>query len=182
MLGELSHPSMDGQLTKIKSAVRNSTSKHKDMQERLKSITEINNKLSQSYDVSLRIIVDVSKLLNQYISFFNEIEVLVEGLNGELNQRETSEYIRYINRLTSDNIDKMTKEFQNQLNQLIPLMTKNKLETSSLQQYGSLLENINQDAKQLVRQQEAQPPTPVASGGATSSSKKIKKKTTKNKK
>ena len=153
MLGELSHPSMDGQLTKIKSAVRNSTSKHKDMQERLKSITEINNKLSQSYDVSLRIIVDVSKLLNQYISFFNEIEVLVEGLNGELNQRETSEYIRYINRLTSDNIDKMTKEFQNQLSQLIPLMTKNKLETSNLQQYGSLLENINQDAKQLVLRQ-----------------------------
>jgi chromosome segregation ATPase len=176
MLGDLSHPAVNGQLTKIRSVVKNTTSKHKDLQERLRSITDINDKLAKSYDVSLRIIVDVSKLLNQYISFFNEIESLVEGLDSEIdNQRETGEYIRYINRLTSDNIDKMTKEFRTQIDQLVPLMTKNKLDTNNLQQYGTLLENINQDAKQLIQRQEAAPPPPVAVGGGGSASKTKKK-------
>ena len=168
MLGDLSHPDVTDKLTKIRKVVRATAEDHASLRTRLKSVTDINNKLAQSYDVSLRIIVDVSKLLNEYIAFFNEIEDLVDRMNTQLDDGSTREYIRYINRLTSDNIDKMTQDFRKQLDALIPVLAKNKMDTSNLREYGTLLESINSDAKVLVSRQEKEPTSNSITGGNSS--------------
>lgn len=149
-MGELSSPAVSTKLQKIKDVMKNTTETQTDLREKLKSITEINTKLAQSYDVSLRIIVDVSKLLNQYIAFFNEIDELLVKLDDTSKDSVTGEYIKYINRLTSDNIDKMTSEFKNQLQNIVPMFEKNNIPSGNLTEYSSLLDNINREAKVLA--------------------------------
>ena len=105
-MGRLTSEDMSQQIEKIKHKI---TSNNKDPQ-KIKSMTELNNKLTDSYSVSLKIIVDVSKLLNQYMVFFNEIDkVLIESDKHESNTNTlNSEYLQYINKLTSENIQNMT--------------------------------------------------------------------------
>jgi hypothetical protein len=130
--------------------VKTTTDNQVDLKEKLKSITEINSKLAQSYDVSLRIIVDVSKLLNQYTAFFNDIDELLVKLDASSKDNVTGEYIKYINKLTSDNIDKMTNEFKSQLQNIVPMFEKNDMPAGNLNEYSSLLDNINREAKILA--------------------------------
>jgi hypothetical protein len=151
-MGDLSgSPAVTEKFDNIRRVVRKTTDNHKGLQAKLKSITEINTKLSQSYDVSLRVIVDVSKLLNQYISFFNDIDGLLSQLDIDASNASTGDYVKYINRLTSDNLDKMTQEFKTQLDKLVPLFQKNDMPSQHLVEYGQLLDGINKEAKQLVR-------------------------------
>lgn len=149
-MGDLRSPGVSTKLEKIKEVVKNTTDSQTNLKEKLRSITEINTKLAQSYDVSLRIIVDVSKLLNQYIAFFNEIDELLNKLDASSKDNVTGEYIKYINRLTSDNIDKMTIEFKTQLQNIVPMFEKNDIPSGNLTEYGSLLDNINKEAKMLA--------------------------------
>jgi len=163
-MGDLENPDVAGKLNKIRSVVRKTTESNSDLNTKLKSITDINNKLAQSYDVSLRIIVDVSKLLNQYIGFFNEIDVLLAKLDSAMTDNLTGDYIKYINRLTSENIDKMTTEFKSQLNTIVPLFDKNNIPSKNLTQYSGLLDQINREAKDAVVRMESTP-SPVVTGG-----------------
>lgn len=169
-MGDLENPDVAGKLDKIRKVVRKTTESNTDLNTKLKSITEINNKLAQSYDVSLRIIVDVSKLLNQYIGFFNEIDALLVKLDSAVSDNLTGDYIKYINRLTSENIDKMTNEFKSQLNTIVPLFDKNNIPSKNLTQYSELLDQINREAKDAVVRMER--PSPVAGGRKTRGRKK----------
>lgn len=163
-MGDLENPDVAGKLSKIRSVVRKTTESNSDLNTKLKSITDINNKLAQSYDVSLRIIVDVSKLLNQYIGFFNEIDVLLAKLDTAMTDNLTGDYIKYINRLTSENIDKMTTEFKSQLNTIVPLFDKNNIPSKNLTEYSGLLDQINREAKDAVVRMERTPPLVVTGG------------------
>lgn len=165
-MGDLRSPGVSTKLQKIKEVVKTTTDSQVDLKEKLKSITEINNKLAQSYDVSLRIIVDVSKLLNQYTAFFNDIDELLLKLDASSKDNVTGEYIKYINKLTSDNIDKMTNEFKSQLQNIVPMFEKNDIPAGNLNEYSSLLDNINREAKLLASK----------SGGGRKYSKSTKKK------
>ena len=149
-MGDLRTPGVSTKLQKIKDVVKSTTDNQVDLKDKLKSITEINSKLAQSYDVSLRIIVDVSKLLNQYTAFFNDIDDLLVKLDASSKDNVTGEYIKYINKLTSDNIDKMTNEFKSQLQNIVPMFEKNDIPAGNLNEYSTLLDNINREAKVLA--------------------------------
>ena len=149
-MGDLRSPGVSTKLQKIKDVVKTTTDNQVDLKDKLKSITEINSKLAQSYDVSLRIIVDVSKLLNQYTAFFNDIYELLVKLDASSKDNVTGEYIKYINKLTSDNIDKMTNEFKSQLQNIVPMFEKNDIPAGNLNEYSYLLDNINREAKILA--------------------------------
>lgn len=163
-MGDLDNPDVAGKLDKIRKVVRKTTESNSGLREKLKSITEINNKLAQSYDVSLRIIIDVSKLLNQYIAFFNEIDAMLVKLDSAASDNVTGEYVKYINRLTTENIDKMTTEFKNQLNTIVPLFQRNNIPSKNLTEYSNLLEQINREAKEANMRMENSPPI-TATGG-----------------
>jgi hypothetical protein len=119
----------------------------------VKELTELNNKLSDSYSVSLKIIVDVSKLLNQYMVFFNEIDKILQDSDIESGDTQTlnSDYLRYINKLTSDNINKMTTDFETQLETIIPIYQKNNIPTKDFEEYNTLLKNIKKDSNLILK-------------------------------
>ena len=149
-MGRLTSEDMSQQIEKIKHKI---TSNNKDPQ-KIKSMTELNNKLTDSYSVSLKIIVDVSKLLNQYMVFFNEIDkVLIESDKHESNTNTlNSEYLQYINKLTSENIQNMTNDFEKQLESMIPIYKKNNIPTTDLDNYNILIKDIKQESQSIATQ------------------------------
>lgn len=121
---------------------------------KIKALTELNNKVSNSYNVSLEIIVDVTRLLNQYMVYFNQIDALMGELNATKNSNSLSnKYFENINLLTSKKIEELSANFKNSLTDLKIVYDKHKLDSSNLDKYNNLLDSINSESKLLLKTQ-----------------------------
>ena len=159
-MGNLKHEEITKNISKLRNALNKSSSTNK-----LQKTELMNHKLSESYNVSLKIIVDVSKLLQQYMSYFNEIDQIVSSIDLS---NTNSNHFTNINKLTSEKIDELTVNFQEQLNVLTPIYEKNNMSTEDLTTYNKLLNNVNLESKKIAA---------VQQGG-----KKLKRKSSKNSK
>ena len=65
-LGRLNSNAFEKKMSAIKTNIEKTTQNQVNMKDKLKKLRVINDKLSDSYSVSLRVIVDVSKLMNQF--------------------------------------------------------------------------------------------------------------------
>jgi hypothetical protein len=149
----------------FKNKLKKNTSSSQELSGKVKSLTELNKNVSESYNVSLKIIVDVTKLLNQYMVYFNEIEKLMESFNTEQSNSLSNNYFVNINKITSEKIDELSANFKSQVDNLKVVYSKNNIPTADLDNYSQLLSTINTDSKLLLKQQ----------SGGRKKSKKIKK-------
>ena len=142
-------------LDKFKKKLDTTKIKEKDLNSKVNSLTEINKNVTESYNVSLKIIVDVTKLLNQYMLYFNEIDKVINSLNDSNNTTLTltNNYFDNINKLTSEKIDELTNNFKNQIDSVKTIYSKNNLPTEDLEKYDSLLSSINTESKLLLKKQ-----------------------------
>ena len=142
-------------LDKFKKKLDTTKTKEKDLNSKVNSLTEINKNVTESYNVSLKIIVDVTKLLNQYMLYFNEIDKVINSLNDSNNTTLSlaNNYFDNINKLTSEKIDELTNNFKNQIETVKTIYSKNNLPTEDLEKYNSLLATINSDSKLLLKKQ-----------------------------
>ena len=142
-------------LDKFKKTLDTTKIKEKDLNSKVNSLTEINKNVTESYNVSLKIIVDVTKLLNQYMLYFNEIDKVINSLNDSNNTTLSlaNNYFDNINKLTSEKIDELTNNFKNQIETVKTIYSKNNLPTEDLEKYNSLLATINSDSKLLLKKQ-----------------------------
>ena len=147
-MGNLKHEEITKNISKLRNALNKSSSTNKTQKVEL-----MNQKLSESYNVSLKIIVDVSKLLQQYMNYFNEIDQIVSSIDLS-NSTTNTKHLTNINKLTSEKIDELTKNFQEQLNVLTPIYEKNNMSTSDLNEYNKLLNNVNLESKKIVAVQQ----------------------------
>lgn len=147
-MGNLKHEEITKNISKLRNALNKSSSTNKTQKVEL-----MNQKLSESYNVSLKIIVDVSKLLQQYMNYFNEIDQIVSSIDLS-NSTTNTKHLTNINKLTSEKIDELTKNFQEQLNVLTPIYEKNNMSTSDLNEYNKLLNNVNLESKKIVALQQ----------------------------
>lgn len=145
-MGNLKHEEITKNISKLRNVLNKSSSTNK-----LQKTELMNQKLSESYNVSLKIIVDVSKLLQQYMSYFNEIDQIVSAIDlSNTNSNSNSKHFININKLTSEKIDELTVNFQEQLNVLTPIYEKNNMSTSDLTSYNKLLNNVNLESKKIA--------------------------------
>lgn len=147
-MGNLKHEEITKNISKLRNALNKSSSTNKSQKVEL-----MNQKLSESYNVSLKIIVDVSKLLQQYMNYFNEIDQIVSSIDLS-NSNTNTKHFTNINKLTSEKIDELTQNFQEQLNVLTPIYEKNNMSTSDLTQYNKLLNNVNLESKKIIAVQQ----------------------------
>ena len=153
-LGEIENQEFIKKLQTFKTTLEKKKDTEQSMTTKVKSLTELNKKVTDSYNVSLKIIVDVTKLLNQYMVYFNEIETLMERLNNSKNSNTISgNYFNNINALTSQKIDELSLNFQKQLKSLKTVYNKNNLDTSELDQYNDLIGSISTESKSLLKKQ-----------------------------
>ena len=156
---KLINDDMIGKLNKLnefKNKLDTTKNKERDLNSKVNSLSEINKNVTESYNVSLKIIVDVTKLLNQYMLYFNEIDKVINSLNDSNNTTLTltNNYFDNINRLTSEKIDELTNNFKKQIDSVKNIYSKNNLPTEDLEKYNSLLASINSDSKLLLKKQE----------------------------
>ena len=142
-------------LDSFKKRLNTTKNKEKELNTKVESLTEINKNVTESYNVSLKIIVDVTKLLNQYMLYFNEMDKVINSLNDSNNTTLTlaNNYFDNINKLTSEKIDELTNNFKNQIDTVKTIYSKNNLPTDDLEKYNSLLATINSDSKSLLKKQ-----------------------------
>lgn len=153
VLGNISENRFMDNLKDIKTNLENKQLQEKNLSSKVKSLTEINRNVSESYNVSLKIIVDVTKLLNQYMVYFNEIDKLMKTFNTNSSNSFNNQYFQNINKITSEKIDELSNNFKSQLDSLKTVYSKNNISTTDLDKYSSLLDSINSESKLLLKQQ-----------------------------
>lgn len=93
------------------------------MKAKIDKLKEINNKLTDGYELSLRMVVDVSKLLQNYTKMFDDLEKLLSALDQDMGVQQTD--IQYISQLTKESIRKISDDFNNQFPSIVEVLEKN---------------------------------------------------------
>lgn len=93
------------------------------MKSKIDKLKEINNKLTDGYELSLQMVVDVSKLLQNYTKMFDDLERLLSALDQDMGIQQTD--IQYISNLTKESIRKISTDFNNQFPSIVEVLEKN---------------------------------------------------------
>ena len=115
------------------------------MKIKITKLTELNGKLVNGYELSLKIVVDVSKLLQNYTKMFDDIEVMLGSLDDDMGTHTSD--IRYISELTKQSIDKIKTDFNTQYPTILTALEKdgNRSNIESAKKLRSIVNEISQD-------------------------------------
>jgi hypothetical protein len=119
------------------------------MKEKINKLTTLNSKLANGYELSLKIVVDVSKLLRNYTKMFDDIEKLLGTLDHDMGSHQLD--IKYISELTKKSIDKIRMDFNSQYPSIIDALEKdgNRENVASAQKLKMIVNEISTDAKNV---------------------------------
>ena len=167
--GPEAHNSFDTRIQKFKDSVERSSKKYETLNEKLIRINALNKKLSEGFSVSMHVIVDISNLLKQYTSLFDEMESLLSKIDEHSGIKTID--IEYMNAVTKKTIEQLTIDFSKQIDNVVKTYEKNgksKEDMNQLQKLRELSTNIT-----TVSPTPTPTPTPTnvlptpSSGGST---------------
>ena len=131
----------------IRQVVSDTKSKQSGIQSTLSEVNATNELLIDSYEASLSIIADMSALLYQYMSFFDETEQMLEELRISSTQSAAIENAKNTNKLVSKNIKTSSLKCFEQLTQLTPLFKQNDISTHKIETFSKVLETVYNQTK-----------------------------------
>lgn len=119
------------------------------MKVKIDKLTKLNSKLANGYELSLKIVVDVSKLLQNYTKMFDDIETMLGSLDKDLGDHQLD--IKYISELTKKSIEKIRTDFNSQYPSIIDALEKdgNKDNVASARKLKVIVNEISEDAKDM---------------------------------
>lgn len=132
------HDKLLTKVNDISHKIERKRSHYQNMKNRVEKLTELNNKLSNGYELSLKMVVDVSKLLANYTKMFDDLEIMLKGLDEDINIHQTD--INYISNLTRESINKISNDFNKQYPDVIKALEKSNNADSLA--YANRLRNI----------------------------------------
>lgn len=100
---------MQGNIVKTSKAYRDNIKKYKD-------IAKFNQHLTKSYVNNMKVMVDVSELLNSYASVFNALRDEFGKMEAAVGKSLNLTDFEYLENLTQDKIESLNTEFQKQAN------------------------------------------------------------------
>ena len=111
------------ELVDIEEKFKKNSKKYKTELQKYQKVTELNKKLASSYQANLNVMLDVSKLLNSYSSFFTIIKDQLD-LNEKSLGELTSEDFSYLENLTKSKIEELTNSFMDESSSIKDLYKK----------------------------------------------------------
>jgi hypothetical protein len=111
----------------------------------LKQYSDVNKKLSNGLEVSLNVIVDLSKILRTYHVFLDEIQGLLVSMGSMYD--EDNQSIQDLKNLTDVAIEKLNKSFAQHLDDITLSYKNNNMETTQLDNLRSFLSDNTPDSK-----------------------------------
>jgi len=109
-------------INKMKQKLEINKNKIKELKNNSKNVTDINKKLSENYQNSLRIIIDISNLLDKYTKLFGTVEEILKDLESNVEFKESD--FNHIKNFTNKNSIDIKNKMNNQLDKVIDVLEK----------------------------------------------------------
>lgn len=145
MSGEEYTSSATKQMAKIQTTIKETLQTQNKGRITLKQYSEVNKKLSNGLEVSLNVIVDLSKILRTYHVFLDEIQGLLVSMGSMYD--EDNQSIQDLKNLTDVAIEKLNKSFAQHLDDITLSYKNNNMETTQLDNLRSFLSDNTPDSK-----------------------------------
>jgi hypothetical protein len=110
-------------VTNLSTKIENKKNQFQNMKNKIEKLTELNRKLTNGYELSLKVVVDVSKLLQNYTRMFDDLDEIFGKLDDEMGIQQVD--IKYISELTKESIKKITLDFNEQYPVIVNALEKN---------------------------------------------------------
>ena len=109
-------------LERLQNNLKKNNDKVKKFQGKITELRKFNNKLSDGYQLSLKMVVDVSDLLHRYVGIFEMLETLMTNIESTFEFNE--EDFRYIRDLTEKNIEDIRTKMNKQVDSMVVVFEK----------------------------------------------------------
>lgn len=143
-------------ITNVKKKIEGKRTQFENMKVKIDKLTSLNRKLANGYELSLKVVVDVSKLLQNYTKMFDDIEHMLGSLDTDLGSQQLD--IKYISELTKKSIEKIKTDFNSQYPTIIDALEKdgNKENVASARKLKVIVQEISDDATKIEEQMKNQ--------------------------
>ena len=157
-------------LNRLQNNLKKNNEKVKKFQGKITELRKFNNKLSDGYQLSLKMVVDVSDLLHRYVGIFEMLETLMTNIESTFEFNE--EDFRYIRDLTEKSISDIRTKLNNQVDSMVVIFEKEGLKKQAieLKKLKETSAEISINASNLSRS------VPVSSKSSVSNNTKAKQR------
>jgi len=118
-------------LNRLQNNLKKNNEKVKKFQGKITELRKFNNKLSDGYQLSLKMVVDVSDLLHRYVGIFEMLETLMTNIESTFEFNE--EDFRYIRDLTEKSISDIRTKLNNQVDSMVVIFEKEGLKKQAIE-------------------------------------------------
>ena len=138
-------------LERLQNNLKKNNEKVKKFQGKITELRKFNNKLSDGYQLSLKMVVDVSDLLHRYVGIFEMLETLMTNIESTFEFNE--EDFRYIRDLTEKSIEDIRTKMNKQVDSLVVAFEKEGLnkQASELRKLKETSTEISVNASHISR-------------------------------
>lgn len=138
-------------LNRLQNNLKKNNEKVKKFQGKITELRKFNNKLSDGYQLSLKMVVDVSDLLHRYVGIFEMLETLMTNIESTFEFNE--EDFRYIRDLTEKNIHDIRTKLNKQVDSMVVVFEKEGLkeQASELKKLKDTSAEISSNAANISR-------------------------------
>lgn len=138
-------------LNRLQNNLKKNNEKVKKFQGKITELRKFNNKLSDGYQLSLKMVVDVSDLLHRYVGIFEMLETLMTNIESTFEFNE--EDFRYIRDLTEKNIQDIRTKLNKQVDSMVVVFEKEGLkeQASELKKLKDTTAEISSNAANISR-------------------------------
>lgn len=134
--------SSEAQMSKIQESLKQTLKTQNANKNSVKQYSEVNKKLANGLEVSLNVIVDLSKVLKNYHVFLDEIQDLLTSMDTMY--ADDADSIEELKNLTDKAISKLNSSFGEQLDDIAKTYRKNNMDSSQLDDLKRFLnENVD---------------------------------------
>lgn len=138
-------------LEKMQNNLKKNNEKVKKFQGKVTELRKFNNKLSDGYQLSLKMVVDVSDLLQRYVGIFEMLENLMTNIESTFEFNE--EDFRYIRDLTEKSIEDIRIKMNKQVDSMAIVFEKEGLnkQASELRRLKETTAEISRNASNISK-------------------------------
>lgn len=109
-------------VTNLSDKIQRKKNQFQSMKTKIDKLSKLNHTLTSGYELSLKMVVDVSKLLQNYTKMFDDLEITLKNLDDAMGIQDVD--IKYISELTKESIQKITTEFNEQYPKIVDELEK----------------------------------------------------------
>lgn len=138
-------------LERLQNNLKKNNEKVKKFQGKITELRKFNNKLSDGYQLSLKMVVDVSDLLHRYVGIFEMLETLMTNIESTFEFNEDD--FRYIRDLTEKSIEDIRTKMNKQVDSMVAVFEKEGLskQASELRKLKETTAEISVNASNISK-------------------------------